>query len=326
MLAAAAFAVHTPHVVTKANWNLGEQRLVAKAGIMAPLRPGHFDGGRTLGVGAMRAALAAYAAREAPAVAPVAVTAADAPITVAGFDALLVEQLGLARIAAHVENVAKGDGLAPPSYFGTEVVARYIGLRDVHPLAEAAIDLDPTDPITRAEAAHSFAVLLAEGGWAASAARAGLRAFALPRYDGAQREVLRIAVSKIGMPYVWGGTTDNTADGLPHGGYDCSGFVWRVYKLSGLPWGREILGRTAAQQAAEIPVSQRIRMRDVAPGDLLFFGSARFQAKVTPTNINHEGIALGDGWVINSSGQGVYVEPLTSGWLHQSFAWARRVL
>jgi hypothetical protein len=30
--------------------------------------------------------------------------------------------------------------------------------------------------------------------------------------------------------------------------------------------------------------------------------------------------------VIHSSGQGVYVTALTSGWLRDQFAWARRVL
>ena len=40
----------------------------------------------------------------------------------------------------------------------------------------------------------------------------------------------------------------------------------------------------------------------------------------------HEGIALSDEWAIHSSGQGVYVLPLTSGWLADSFAWARRVI
>jgi cell wall-associated NlpC family hydrolase len=168
--------------------------------------------------------------------------------------------------------------------------------------------------------------VLRDGGWAVSATRADLSRFALPHYDAAQRQLLSLAVSKIGMPYVWGGTTDTTADGLPHGGYDCSGFVWRVYKVSGFAWGARIGGRTAAQQAAEIPRSQRIRRRAVRGGDLLFFGSAWFDSPATEQNVTHEGIALGQGWVIHSSDQGVYVLPLSHGWLHDSFAWARRVL
>ena len=318
LLSAATLAV-APR--TAANWNPREQRLVVRAGLMHDLGRS-FDGAAPLSDRSMGVALAAIAAREP---APVHVAAVGA-LSVERFDALLDDQLGLRRVAAHVQRVTERAGLDPPSYFGTEVVARYVGLRDTHPSADAAIDLFPTDPITRAEAAHSFAVVLRAGAWAVAGARSALRTFRLPRYDAAQREVLRIAVSKIGMPYVWGGTTDNTADGLAHGGYDCSGFVWRVYKVSGLSWGSQIGGRTAAQQAGEIPKSRRIRMRDVAPGDLLFFGSAHFHSTATEANIVHEGLALGDGWVIHSSGQGVYVLPLTSGWLHDQFAWARRVL
>ena len=128
------------------------------------------------------------------------------------------------------------------------------------------------------------------------------------------------------MPYIWGGETDGPSSGQVHGGYDCSGFAWRVYKVSGLPAGHKILGRTAAQQAGEFPRSQRIHLADVRPGDLLFFGSAKFRAKATEANVIHEGIALSSDWAIHSSDQGVYVLPLTSGWLHDSFTWARRVL
>jgi cell wall-associated NlpC family hydrolase len=242
------------------------------------------------------------------------------------FDALLVEQLGLGAVAEHVEQVARAAGLEPPSYFGGEVVARYLELRYEHPVGEQKLDLYPWSPITRAEAAHSFAVALEAGGWALAAAREALSSFELPRYDAAQLEVLRLAVSKIGMPYVWGGTTDDTADGLEHGGYDCSGFIWRVYKVSGFSWGKQILGRTAAQQAGEIPKSQRIPLAQVQPGDLLFFGSAHFDSTATEANVIHEGLALSGQWAIHSSGQGVYVLPLSSGWLASSFAWARRVL
>ena len=111
-----------------------------------------------------------------------------------------------------------------------------------------------------------------------------------------------------------------------HSGYDCSGFAWRVYKVSGLSWGTKILGRTAAEQAGEIPQSQRIHLQDVQGGDLLFFGSAHFDSKATEANVIHEGVALSSEWAIHSSAQGVYVLPLTSGWLAESFTWARRVL
>jgi cell wall-associated NlpC family hydrolase len=336
--------------LTAANWDSSEQRLVVHAAVMSEQGAGGFAGASPLSAAAESSALAAIAAREG--VAPI-VFDTGLPLTVVRFDALLVDQLGLGEVAEHVQQAALAAGLTAPGYFGSEVVARYLGLRYDHPAGEDRLELYPWNPITRAEAAHSFAVVLglegdtadqqsASGGegstegegtptpppisWAIVAARETLMSFALPHYTPAQRDVLDIAVSKIGMPYVWGGTTDNTADGLEHGGYDCSGFAWRVYKLSGLPWGRQIRGRTAAEQAGEIPKRQRIHLQDVAPGDLLFFGSAHFNATATESNVIHEAIALSGEWAIDSSEQGVYVLPLKSGWLAESFTWARRVL
>lgn len=309
--------------LTAANWDSSEQSLVVSDGLMAEVEGAGFGGAGHLTAQAEGSALDEIATHED--VAPIAFQA-TVPITLVRFDALLVDQLGLSDVAEHVEQVAAAAGLDPPSYFGSEVVARYLGLRYNHPAGEDRLELYPWNPITRAEAAHSFAAVLGFESWVLTAAREALSAFALPQYTSAQREVLRIAVSKIGMPYVWGGTTDNTADGLEHGGYDCSGFAWRVYKVSGLPWGRSILGRTAAQQAGEMPESSRIHMEDVQPADLLFFGSASFDATATESNVIHEGIALSSEWVIHSSDQGVYVLPLTSGWLAEGFTWARRVL
>ncbi len=327
---------------TAANWDAAEQRAVVKAGVMSEAAPGNFNGAATLSPQDEKQALAALAAHEEGAgrepesesqvttarptgIATPAVSA-TATITVRRFDALLVDQLGLAATAAHVQQTAAAAGLQPPSWFGTEVVTRYLGLRYNHPAGEDSLELYPWNPITRAEAAHSFAAALEAGSWAVEGARETLERFSLPRYTASQLAVLRIAVSKIGMPYVWGGTTDGTEDGLEHGGYDCSGFAWRVYKVSGLSWGAKILGRTAAQQAGEIPKSARVHLQDVEPADLLFFGSAHFNSTATESNVIHEGIALSSEWAIHSSSQGVYVLPLTSGWLAQQFAWARRVL
>jgi cell wall-associated NlpC family hydrolase len=322
-----ATPAHAPGAkLTAADWDAAAQRTVVGEGLMSEEGTAGFLGAGQLSAQAESQALGALAAREGTAPVPVG---AGGPITVVRFDALLVEQLGLGEVAEHVQQVAQAAGLEPPSYFGTEVVARYLELRYEHPVGTQSLDLYPRSPITRAEAAYSFAQVgstLGSGQWAIESARETLSAFALPHYDTDQLEVLRIAVSKIGMPYVWGGTTDNTADGLEHGGYDCSGFIWRVYKVSGLSWGKQILGRTAAEQAGEIPKSARIHLEDVQGGDLLFFGSAHFDSKATEANVIHEGLALSDQWAIHSSGQGVYVLPLSTGWLAQSFTWARRVL
>jgi cell wall-associated NlpC family hydrolase len=344
--------------VSPSGWDAVQQRQVL-AGLMSESAGGSFDAvGHLSGVEA-NATMAALAARlqsaadeqaasgelegtneqsvlgeqavTGEAVAPTApvvpvVHTAQGTVTVATFDRMLVEELGLAGIAAHVQATAATAGLHPPAYFGSEVVARFLEVRYEQPVGGQRFDLFPGEAITRAEAAWSLAKVMTLSSWSISSAVESLSAFALPQMSDLQRQALQIAVSRIGYPYVWGGTTDNTADGLEHGGFDCSGFAWRVYKVSGLPWGKEILGRTAAEQGGEIPQSQRLSASQLEPGDLLFFGSAHFNSKATESNVIHEGIYLGDNWVIHSSGQGVYVLPLNGSWLGSSFAWGRRVI
>jgi cell wall-associated NlpC family hydrolase len=250
-------------------------------------------------------------------------------VSVITFDRLLVTQLGAQPVAAAVQSQAYRAGLRPPPYFGTEVVARQLGLRGNHPAPYDALELYPGQAITRAEAAHSLAVALQWSGGAAAAAQATFASFVLPRYLPAHLRPLRLAVAKIGMPYVWGGETDAASSyygGQVHGGYDCSGFVWRVFKLSGLPAGRSILGRTAATQAGEIPRTQRISSDGVQPADLVFFGPGRIWQRATERRIVHEGIALSDAWMIHDSGQGVQVSSLQEPWRAREFSWARRVL
>ena len=90
-------------------------------------------------------------------------------------------------------------------------------------------------------------------------------------------------------------------------------------------------GRSAAAPPPNRPArsSKSRRLPDRRrwrPGDLLFFGTATFGSTATESNVTHEGIYLGDNWVIHASSQGVYVEPLAGGWLGDSFAWGRRVI
>ena len=319
--------------VTLGNWDGAQQHQVVKALLMSDLSGHGFGGAQPLrGAQADRAmaALALMMSQDFSAwgqpSAPAPLRAGQSSVTVVGFDRLIIDQLGLADIAAHVQQATAAVGLNPPSYYGSEVVARFLGLRYDHPAGTDQLELFPTDPITRAEAAWSLAQVLDNGGWSVSSARQTLTGYQLPAMSQDELTALRIAVSRIGYPYVYGGTTDDTSDGLAHGGFDCSGFVWRVFKVSGLPWGQKIGGRTAAQMAGEIPRSRRLRYGQLRPGDLLFFGSAHFDSPATEANVIHAGIYLGDNWVIHSSGQGVYVLPLKGSWLGDQFAWGRRVL
>ncbi len=320
---------------TLGNWDAAQQRQVVKDGLMsAP--SGSFGGAAPLSAAQANAAMSAVAAKAgggSVGTQPVhTFQLSGGTVTVVRFDALVVDQLGLADVAAHVQSVASGAGLNPPGYFGTEVVARYLGLRYDHPSGTDQLELFPSDPITRAEAAWSLAQVAGFGSWSVDGARQALTTFALPKMTRGQQQALRIAVSRIGYPYVYAGESDTAEPGSwmwgpqAHGGFDCSGFVWRVFKLSGLPWGNKIGGRTAAQMAQEIPHSQRLHVSQLRPGDLLFFGTAHFNGTATEQNVIHTGIYLGDNWVIHSSGQGVYVEPLKGSWLGDSFTWGRRVI
>ncbi len=104
-------------------------------GVMSEAPGAGFAGAAPLSIQAESTALEAIATREE--VAPIAFQA-NLPITLVRFDALLVDQLGLGDVAEHVQLVAVAAGLTPPGYFGSEVVARYLGLRYKHPAGEEA--------------------------------------------------------------------------------------------------------------------------------------------------------------------------------------------
>jgi cell wall-associated NlpC family hydrolase len=292
------------------SWDRAEQRAVVRAGLMADRDSGGFGGAERLSGAELTSALAQLGL----ALGTPAVDAGDDPtVTVAGFDRLLVRQLGLGDVASAIRAEAGRAGLEPPYRFGSEVVARYLGLRFDHPFpAGEKLELSPGEPITRAEAAWSLSRVLRFGGWERDSVRAAFAEFALPDYTPAQLAALRVAVSKIGMPYIWGGETDGVSYGQDHGGYDCSGFVWRVFKLTNLV--TKIDGRTAEQMSLEIPKRERLSYDELQPGDLMFFDRPA----------GHVAIVLGGGWLINSSSQGVFVQRMDS--RGSRFSWGRRVL
>jgi cell wall-associated NlpC family hydrolase len=258
----------------------------------------------------------------------------SAPETMTQLDKSLVQAIGLKKAASEFVKGARADGLAVPSRFGTEVVARLLGLRLNHPAAQDALELRPQDPATRAEAAFSAAQILGFGlladSWQIAQVKSLAASFALPEVDDWQRQILAVALTKIGMPYIWGGTSDDkeTEFGVSsRGGYDCSGFVWRVYKLQSYAnegtLASTLRGRTTYQMSVEVPRSKRIAFKNLQPADVLFFGSRGPKSK--GSQIYHTAIYVGNGWLIQSSDRGVALAPLT-GWYKQKFAWGRRPL
>jgi len=245
-------------------------------------------------------------------------------------DARLVDALGLSDAASLFAKQAKAAGLKVPSRFGTEVVARLLGLRLNHPANEDSLELRPQDTASRAEAAYSVAQILQFSDWQVSSVESAAQSFELPALDAWQARILDTAVAHIGMPYIWGGTDDDAEAPFgvqSRGGYDCSGFVWRVYKLQWYPGegtlASTLRGRTTYQMSGEVPKSRRIPFAQLQPADVIFFGEKGPRSQ--PSQVGHMGIYLGNGWFIHSSGYGVALATL-DGWYRNEFAWGRRPL
>jgi len=254
--------------------------------------------------------------------------------TMTQLDRSLVQAIGLSGAAKEFVQGARAAGVSVPGRFGTEVVARLLGLRLNHPAAQDFLELRPQDQATRAEAAYSAAQILAlgplEDSWRIAQVQALADDFMLPALNPWQRRILAVAFSKIGMPYIWGGTNDGSEVDFgvtARGGYDCSGFVWRVFKLQSYPnegdLASTIEGRTTYTMSVEVPRSERITFKKLQPADIVFFGSKGTHSK--GSQVFHTGIYVGSGWFIQSSDEGVALAQLT-GWYKDRFAWGRRPL
>jgi cell wall-associated NlpC family hydrolase len=155
----------------------------------------------------------------------------------------------------------------------------------------------------------------------------------MPVLSDWQRPVLATAFSRVGYPYVWAGEGDLPAGPTARfgpqvqGGFDCSGFVWRVYKvqsyMGGETLGATMRGRTTYELSSEVPRSARIAYGQLRPGDVVFFGAKGARSK--PAQVDHAGIYVAPGWFVHSSRDGVTLTPLV-GWYRDRFAWARRPL
>jgi cell wall-associated NlpC family hydrolase len=116
--------------------------------------------------------------------------------------------------------------------------------------------------------------------------------------------MLTAAMSRRGLPYVWGATGPNS--------FDCSGLVQWSFAQAGI-----VMPRVAADQALSgpaVPVSQ------LAPGDLLFYHTD----PTAPDYIAHVAIYLGNGWMIQAPEPGLDVEVVPAAF-GSEFAGAIRV-
>ena len=121
------------------------------------------------------------------------------------------------------------------------------------------------------------------------------------KYNEVREKILEKALSCVGNPYVWGGTSLTN-------GADCSGFVQTLYSLFGYH-----LPRVAAAQSTygtQIPVS------DAAPGDLIFFARNGY--------VYHVAMYAGDGKTVEaySTNYGIITKELSD----REAVWATRII
>ena len=253
----------------------------------------------------------------------------DRPVTMRELNARLVTAAGLRPEARLIRQAALLAGLAPTPWLGTETVARLLGLRVNHPRERENLELQLSQPATRAEAAYSIVRLLALRESDLQAVRELAATFTAPALNDAQAAVLTRALRLVGTPYVWTGTSERTqvlGGSVQPGGFDCSGFVWRVYKLQTLPAtpavADSIRGRTSYAMSGEVAPSTRVSREALEPADVVFFGSRGTRSK--PSEVGHMGIYLGNGWIVHSSRYGTTLQPLV-GWYDTTFAWGRNL-
>ena len=121
------------------------------------------------------------------------------------------------------------------------------------------------------------------------------------------QEVIKLAKAQLGKPYVWGAEGPDS--------FDCSGFIWYVYKNA----ANINLPRVSRDQAK---AGRAVSLSEILPGDLVYFDSDKDGV------VNHIGMYIGNGQWIHAprSGDVVKIASVNDSYYKNYVKGARRII
>jgi hypothetical protein len=150
---------------------------------------------------------------------------------------------------------------------------------------------------------EAFWVVAPDGSAPGAAGKLRLR----PTDEGGLRaSLVETARGYLGVPYLFGGTTER--------GFDCSGLTRAVYQLNGL--------RLPRTSQAQFDAGGAVDLKQAKAGDLVFFATAGGD------RVSHVGVYLGQGAFLHAprSGQGIRQDDLTDRYYRKTLVGVRRYL